>query len=289
MNNWLLAYWLSVAGIGLVAVIFLSRYIRRINKNRTRNLKQSRYSAPIPTQSPLSNAPEDFKEEGIDNINLRFSIINRSLIGSLVFIILILMLLPLAGNIPTTAVSIFAASFAVVLGILSRPFIENYISGILISFNRPFQIGDTVTINNSYGTIEDITLTSTVIKQWDWRRYIVPNSIMLNTEFVNHTRVDRYIWAKVEFWVAYDAPLDRVRLLAKEIAMNSKYFANYEAPSFWVMKLEQRAYQCWIAAWADSPSKAWELQSDIRFQIVKRLQEEGILTHNHIINNQRKA
>lgn len=285
MKDWLTIYWISVVSVGILSVIGLMRYIRNVNKKRTRNLKRSRYSAPIPTQSPVQDSAGDFKDDGVDNINLRFSIINRSLVGSLIVVFVILLLLPLAGNIPTTAISIFAASFAVMLGIISRPFIENYISGILISFNRPFQIGDTVTINGSYGTIEDITMTSTVVKQWDWRRYIVPNAKMLNTEFVNHTRSDRYIWAKVEFWVAYDAPLDKVRLLAKDIAMSSKYFANYEAPSFWVMVLDQRAYQCWIAAWADSPSKAWELQSEIRFQLTKRMQEEGIRTHNHIINS----
>jgi len=272
----LLLYWGVVLGVSTVVLLLLSRYIKRVNNHRTRALSRRKISAPIYTESPVSHPLDDFKEEGIGNINLRFSIINRSLLVLVVLVIIVLLLLPLAGTIPTTVISVFAASFAVVLGILSRPFIENYISGILISFNRPFQIGDTVTINDSYGTIEDITMTSTVVKQWDWRRYVIPNAKMLNTEFINHTRSDNFIWAKVSFYVAHHAPMEKVKEMAKKIARESPYFRSVEEPSFWVMDMDRNACQCWIAAWADSPSKAWELQSNIRYELMQALQREGI-------------
>ncbi|MFT6513086.1 MAG: hypothetical protein ACJAX1_001659, partial [Neolewinella sp.] len=45
-------------------------------------------------------------------------------------------------------------------------------------------------------------------------------------------------------------------------------------------------YKCWVAAWSDSPAKAWELGNDIRSALVNAFQQHGIQTHGHIITNE---
>lgn len=279
MSESLKIYFIVVLILGPVVLFIVNRIVRRLGRKRRSSLKTKRFFSPIITRSPVSDPNDEFKESGLENINLRFTIIKRTFATLWIFIWVLMLVIPLLGKVPATVLSIFAASLGVLLGIISRPFLENFISGIIITFNKPFQVGDTVSINERYGTIEDITMTTTILKQWDWRRYVIPNSKMLNTEFINHTKGDNFIWAKVAFWVAYDADVTNVKQIAKQVARDSPYYYPSEEPSFWLMEMGSYGYKCWVAAWASSPSKAWELTSNVRKNLIIEFQKAGIKTH----------
>jgi small-conductance mechanosensitive channel len=57
-----------------------------------------------------------------------------------------------------------------------------------------------VLVEGFYGTIEDVTLTHTVVKIWDWRRYVIPDARMLSDPFVSASLFDPFVWSSVEFW-----------------------------------------------------------------------------------------
>jgi small-conductance mechanosensitive channel len=97
----------------------------------------------------------------------------------------------------------------VILGIASRPWIENIIAGLVLSYSKALNIGDTVLIQDHYGTIEDINFTYTILKIWDWRRFVIPNQVMLREDFVNYTLNEDFYWAKINLWVGHDADLVR--------------------------------------------------------------------------------
>jgi small-conductance mechanosensitive channel len=197
-----------------------------------------------------------------------------------------ILVIPFLNFIPATLISVILGSSAVISGIAARPIIENFMAGVIITFNKPFRVGDTVIIDEQYGTIEDITTTHTILKIWDWRRLVIPNSTMIVKEFINYTINDSYIWQKVGFKVAYNTDLAHLKSLAIEIATNSPNLVGDEPPMFWVMSLEDNHYKCWIAAWSDSPAKAWELGNDIRSALIEAFQQHGIQTHGHIIMNE---
>jgi small-conductance mechanosensitive channel len=159
--------------------------------------------------------------------------------------------------------------------------IENAFAGLAIAFSRLINIGDTVLLGERYGTVEDISVTHTTIRLWDWRRCVIPNSKMLQSEVINYSLHDRFQWAYVEFWVNYDADLKKVAELAAEACKASAHFAPYEPPVFWVMDLAERGICCWIAAWADSPSSAWVLKCDMRATLVRAFAEHGICPHTY--------
>ncbi|MCP4753246.1 MAG: mechanosensitive ion channel [Proteobacteria bacterium] len=178
-------------------------------------------------------------------------------------------------------ISVVVATSAVLIGIAAKPFVENLLSGMLISFSNPIRIGDTVIIDGIYGTVEDVTITHTIIKEWNWRRYIITNSRMLQKDVVNCSITDNYQWAHVEFWVDYDTDLESVGETAIAAATRSQYYTDYEPPRFWIMEMEKEAVKCWVAAWADSPTDAWQLTHEIRTYLVLKLKESGIRTHRY--------
>lgn len=258
----------------------ISRLQRAESQRRERLERLKRFDA-IRTASPLDDPTGEAREIAIESVVSRFTILRRLIVPSLCLLIALLLIAPFLEAAPATLVSLIVAVVGVVVGIAAKPALENLFAGVVISFSRPIRIGDTVRIDDLFGTVEDISITHTTIKIWDWRRYMIPNSRMVAKEFINYSIVDRYQWVYVEFWVSHEADITRVREIAIAAASQSPCFANYEPPRFWVMELAKEGLRCWVAAWADTPSAGWQLAHDTRTELVQRFQAEGIRTHSY--------
>ncbi len=280
MNSHYLGFYLF--GVGLSGVLFIwwsrKRIIRMEDRRKNRVQRIKRFES-VKTSTPVETPEAEARETAVDSIESRFSIIRKLHFSLIVSIWVLALIFPFLNKIPAAAVSIFVAASGIIIGVAARPLIENLISGIVISFSHPIRIGDTVIIDDNYGVVEDITITHTVVKVWNWRRYVIPNSRMLSKEITNCTINDAYQWTHVEFYVAYDSDIDKVQELAISAATSSKYFADYEKPRFWIMDMEEKCYKCWVAAWADSPVDAWELGNEIRTELIKQFRAFGIRTH----------
>ena len=98
-----------------------------------------------------------------------------------------------------------------------------------------------------YGIVEDINLTTTIIKTWDWKRFVVPNSKMLDTDFINYTLTDKVQMAYIEFQVAYNNDITEIEKIALKCAAESEYISSNEKPAFWVMSTDEKSIKCWLA------------------------------------------
>lgn len=270
----------------LFCVYFVVQFrVRKIEKKRLKSIRKRDISDAIETESPVNDQESELKKIGIEGIETRFSFIHKILPVSLIFLWCILVIIPYLGKIPSVYVSIIAAIISVVAGFSLRPFLENLFAGLIISFFRSIKIGDTVIIDNHYGLIEEIGLTYSVIKSWNWHRVVIPNSRLLEKEIQNLSMNDEYIWAYVEFFVSPNADLEKVGNIVRTETKKSKYFYNVEEPSYWVVEVHKDSIKCWAAAWAQSPADAWELKNDMRTKILVALQKEKIGFQNIVISS----
>lgn len=276
------SYLISVTSVFLGTYFFFRFKIKKEEKHKLKSIKKREINDAVETDSPIDDQEKQLKEEGIHGIENKFSVINKSFPLILAFLWFVVVSVPYLGKIPTTYISIVAAVVSVVAGVSLRPFLENLFSGVVISFFRSIKIGDTVIIDGHYGLIEEIGLAYSVLKRWDWNRIVIPNSALLQKEIQNLTMNDPYIWAHIEFFISPDSDLAKVEAISKMVTKDSKYFNNVEEASFWVMEMQKDTIKCWVAAWADSPSDAWELRNDMRTRLFKELQKENI--HFHQIN-----
>lgn len=267
--------------IGTYTLIRVSISLRRVSGDRLKRLKRRSLLEAVRTRTPLDHPLEVSQDRGLQSIENSFTVTRQLVVPLIILLTAAIAAIPLLSGVPATAVSAVVAIITVVLGVAARPVIENAMSGLVVSYSRLINIGDTVRVEDMYGTVEDITVTHTTIKLWDWRRLIVPNAKMIQQSFYNYSVFDRFQWAYVEFWVAYDADLQQVEQLAIEAATASDYFADYEKPQLWVTDLGRDGVRCWLAAWAEGPADAWYLRNDIRHGIASRLREAGIPVHMH--------
>jgi len=276
--------YLYIAGIafaGSVVLIIIRMLIVSIERKRQSRLKTLTDIEAVPTESPDKDDDAEFRKRGKERIRVRFTITRVFLYVSLTLLATTLIVLPFIGTIPATVVSLFVAILTVLIGIASRPFLENFVAGISISLSNLVRIGDVVDIDGNYGTIEDITMTHTVVRRWDWIRYTVPNGVMIQKAFKNYTVCDSNRWVYVEFHVDLDSDLDLVQEIAERAPQHSRFFNDVEPPQFWIVELEKESAKCMVVAWVTSPADGWMLSVDIRRSLIERFQEHGIESHTY--------
>jgi len=278
-------YIASATALCALTYFVLNTRLNKIKESRLNRLKRQKlYPVAVETETPLDNPIGEQRSVGEESIETRFNFFSRFLPVLALGFWLTLLITPYLNKVPAIYISIVIGSFSVLVGMAARPFIENLIAGLVLSMSQPVRIGDTVVIDDHYGVVEDIKLTHSILKIWDWRRLVIPNSLLLSKEIINHSLNDIHIWAWVEFNVSSDADLDRVEEIARSIPARSPYYRNVEDPAFWVMGMEKNSVRCWLAAWTENPAGAWEMKNFIRKELCRAFRKEGIEFHSYKIN-----
>lgn len=270
------SYPIFVTVFLFIIYALINRKISKTQKMKLKSIRSRKIGDAVETDSPVDDQVEDLKERGIEGIENRFSFMKKVLPLMLFIVWLILVLFPYLGQVPKVYISVMTAVLSVVAGVSLRPFLENLFSGIIISFFKSVRIGDTVVVDGHYGLMEEIGLTYSVLKRWDWVRIVIPNQKLLQKEIENLTMSDKFIWAYVEFFVAPDTDILSLEVMAKDIARKSPFNNQSEEPTFWVMDMQKDSAKCWLAAWAANPRDAWELRNTMRTELIKGMQKKGI-------------
>ena len=138
-------------------------------------------------------------------------------IRRLVFVAIILLGVALAlsqfDKLNKLATGLLASSavLGLVLGLAARQVIANPLAGIVLALSQPIRIGDTVTIGEETGRVDDLTLSYTFINTGDGRLVIVPNELVVTSVIVNRSTGDQSAPAAASVWLAVGTDLERAR------------------------------------------------------------------------------
>ncbi|MGV0316846.1 mechanosensitive channel MscK [Pseudomonas putida] len=105
------------------------------------------------------------------------------------------------------------AALSVGLGFGMQEIFANFISGIMILFERPVRIGDTITIGNLSGTVSKIRIRATTITDFDRKDIIVPNKTFITGQLINWSLTDTVTRVTLKLGIDYGSDLDLVREL----------------------------------------------------------------------------
>ena len=135
-----------------------------------------------------------------------------------VFVIIVIMFgLKVAGlDGIATGVLTAAGASAVIWGFAFKDIGENFISGIILSFNRPFNINDTVSIGDIFGRVKSMEFRYTKLKTFDGKDVYIPNSDVIKKPVFNFTE-DGYFRMDFMVGIAYENDIDQ----AKKIILNT--------------------------------------------------------------------
>lgn len=172
-------------------------------------------------------------------------------------------------------VSLFASAgvAGIIAGLAARPLLSNLLAGIQLAMTQPIRIDDAVVVENEWGQVEEITSTYVVIRLWDWRRLVVPLTYFIEKPFQNWTREGSAIIGTILLHLDYTAPIDRIRMKARELAQQSKLWDG-KVVNVQVTDATEKTIEVRILLSAASASTAWDLRCEVREKLIDFLQRE---------------
>jgi len=131
------------------------------------------------------------------------------------------------------------AALGVGLGFGLQEIFANFISGLIILFEKPIRIGDTVTIRDLTGSITRINTRATTITDWDRKEIIVPNKAFITEQFVNWSLSDSVTRVVLTIPAPAGVNSDEVTNLLKQAAERCTYVLDMPAPDVFLVDLQQ--------------------------------------------------
>ena len=182
-----------------------------------------------------------------------------------------------AGAGILTAIALFASQAA----------FANIVSGVFIVIFKPFRVNDIVDVGQlTKGRVEDITLRHTVIRNFENRRLIIPNSVVSAEVIVNSSIVDESICNFIDLGISYDSDIDRAMEIMRTQAMqHSNFMDNRTAEEieeqlppvivrvlgFGDSSVNLRAY-----VWSKDHGKGFVMKTDLYKSIKEEFDRNGI-------------
>ena len=175
-----------------------------------------------------------------------------------------------------TNLAIIASALSVGIGFGLQNIINNFVSGIIILFERPFKVGDWVSFNGEEGTIKQINIRSTEIETFKRASIIVPNASLISSAVTNLTHENTWSRQAVSVGVAYGTDVEKVKQILLDVAHNHKYVLKNPAPYVLFKDFGASSLDFELRCYTSNLWNGWTIPSDLRFEIYKRFNDEGI-------------
>ncbi|MDX9770932.1 MAG: mechanosensitive ion channel family protein [Tenuifilaceae bacterium] len=181
---------------------------------------------------------------------------------------------------PRETVFAFFASVGVAIGFASQDLLKNIFGGLMILFDKPFQIGDKIESGKYYGEVLEVGLRSTRIVTPDDSVVTIPNSEMMNQSISNANSSENNCQVVAEVYLPHTIDTKRAREIALEVAQVSKYiylnkpitvlFFSEKTNNQPILKMRLKAY-------VNDVRHEFPFKSEMTELVLRELQKEGLI------------
>ncbi len=168
------------------------------------------------------------------------------------------------------------AALGVGLGFGLQEIVANFVSGIILLFERPIRVGDTVTIDDITGTVTRIRIRATTLVDWDRKEQIIPNKTFVTQDLTNWTLSDPITRVILRVGVAYGSDVDRVQSLLEEVAQANERVTDDPAPAVFCVGLGDSSINFEVRVFVRDLIDIMPLSHEIHASMAKALEDAGI-------------
>ena len=183
-----------------------------------------------------------------------------------------------AAGVEVTKLAVVAGGLGVGIGFGLQNVVNNFVSGLILLFERPIDVGDTIELADTSGTMKRIGIRASVIRTFDGAEVIVPNGMLISDKVTNWTLSDRRRRVDLNVGVEYGTPAKRVIDLLVDVAKaNPKVIRDPEPVAFFE-NFGDSSLDFKLRAWfdADSSTNIYTIHSDIAVAVQQALEDAGI-------------
>ncbi|NOX85846.1 MAG: mechanosensitive ion channel family protein [Chlorobi bacterium] len=170
---------------------------------------------------------------------------------------------------------LLAGTLGVGIGFGLQGIVANFIAGLVLAFERPIQVGDTIEVNGMMGDVVSIGVRSSSIRTFDGSEVIIPNSTLITNDVINWTLSDRKKRRDIQVGVAYGTDPHKVLEIIKKVANEHPNVLKTPAPWALFDGFGDSALNFRIRIWTTMDT-GMTTKSEVAIAIYDALQEAGI-------------
>ncbi|WP_233207959.1 MULTISPECIES: mechanosensitive ion channel domain-containing protein [unclassified Siphonobacter] len=194
----------------------------------------------------------------------------------LVILILGVLMAITASGIPMDRLTVVLGALSVGIGLGMQNIVNNFVSGIILIFEKPFQIGDYVELADKKGKVQDIGIRSSKMLTPQGSVVVIPNGDLLSGRLVNWTLSNSYLKTELTFKVNADADLDKVtKIVETEIGKLNDSLKNIP-PEVLVNAIAADSIELKILAWVTNIYVEANFKSQLLTRLMVRFKEAEI-------------
>lgn len=175
-----------------------------------------------------------------------------------------------------TTLTAFGAVLGVGIGFGLQNLANNFISGLVLLFERPIQVGDFVEVDGVLGTVKAVNARSTTVDTQDHIAIIVPNSHFVSQSVTNWSYRDSKTRIHVRVHVALMSDPKKVETALLEVAQAHPGVLKDPMPKVQFLSFGESALHFDLLAWIENPPQQFFVRSDLNFAIAELFKERGI-------------
>ncbi|WP_276270772.1 mechanosensitive ion channel family protein [Haloarcula litorea] len=179
-----------------------------------------------------------------------------SLLGPVIWVLALAVAFTVAGfGSVIAALGVFASAVALAVGFAAQDLLGNFVAGVFILKDEPFEVGDWIEVGDITGTVEDIDLRVSRIRTFDNERITVPNGTLANNAVTNPVAYEK-LRQKFVFGIGYDDDIDHAKeVILDEAAKNDGILDDPET-SIRVTELADSYVGLQTRFWIDEPARS---------------------------------
>ncbi len=191
-------------------------------------------------------------------------------------VVLGLMVALAAAGFEVSQLAIVIGALSVGIGFGLQNVVNNFVSGLILMFERPIQPGDVVEVTGTSGKVREIGMRATTLTTFEGADVVVPNGALLNEKLINWTLSDMDRRIDVNVGVAYGSDPKRVLELLMEVTRSTPGIAELPAPAVLFVGFGASSLDFSIRSWTNNFGDWVKIRSDLHVRVYEALQQDGI-------------
>jgi potassium-dependent mechanosensitive channel len=181
-----------------------------------------------------------------------------------------------AAGISMDKITIIISALGIGIGFGLQTLVNNLVSGLIISFEKPVNVGDVVEIGTRSGVMKTIGFRSSVVYTWDGADVIIPNGDLLNQHLVNWTLGNTKRRIDILVGVAYGTDLEKTKQILEDLAKNDNRVLQVPTPNVLIKEFGNSSIDLRLLIWVPNVLEWTNVQSDILSAIDIAFKENNI-------------
>ncbi|HEH9440728.1 TPA: miniconductance mechanosensitive channel MscM [Aeromonas sobria] len=175
------------------------------------------------------------------------------------------------------------AALSVGLGFGLQEIFANFVSGLIILFEKPIRLGDTVTIRDLTGTVTKIKTRATTIVDWDRKEIIVPNKAFITEQFINWSLSDAITRVKLRIRIGLTRDPKLVQRILEESIQASALVLETPTPEVFLIEFTDSALIYEIRLYVNNMDHRMPITHEVHSLVLEKMQQQGLpLPHQQI-------